>query len=186
VEGSGSLSAPVTDPGSSFSGHLEQAEPADAVDRAGISAFRGTTSLQPARQLILDVRLAQKEIVVDPTKKEGWRTFSDQELHRLFERFSLPMVRPCTTSSQKLKALGIAKILWLRLVSGTDTEGNIYEDLRRILRDVHDDNVALGSMYFFKMKTELTAEELRQLKNHYNYGLNFLRLEEWEPLEPTD
>ena len=123
---------------------------------------------------------------MDPTEKERWRTFTDDELDRLFERFALPMVRPYITSSQKLKALGIAKILWLRLGSGTDTERNIYEDLKRVLRDKHDANVALGSMYFSKMKTELTDEEVRQLKNHYSDELNFSRLEEWEPLEPSD
>ena len=32
-----------------------QAEPADEVDRAGITAVRDRTSLQPARQLILGV-----------------------------------------------------------------------------------------------------------------------------------
>lgn len=32
------------------------AERTDPVDRAGISAFRGMTSLQPARQLIQSVR----------------------------------------------------------------------------------------------------------------------------------
>jgi len=36
------------------------------------------------------------------------------------------------------------------------------------------------------MKTELTDEEVRQLKNHYSDELNFSRLEEWEPLEPSD
>ena len=112
-------------------------------------------------------------------------TLTIDELDRLFERFALPMVRPCITSLQKLKALGIAKALWLRLVSGTDTEGNIYEDLRRILGDKHDDNVALGSTYFFKLKTALTDEEVRQLKIHYSDELNFSRLEKWEPLAPS-
>jgi hypothetical protein len=32
------------------------AEQTDAVDRAGITAFRGILSLQPARQLILSVQ----------------------------------------------------------------------------------------------------------------------------------
>ena len=123
---------------------------------------------------------------MDPKEKGRWHTFTDDELDRLFERFALPIVRPCITPSQKLKALGIAKMFWLRLVSGTDTEGNIYEDLRRVFCDRHDDNVAFGSIYFFKMKTELTDEEVRQLKNHYSDELNFSRLEKWEPLQPID
>ena len=123
---------------------------------------------------------------MDLTNKERCSTLTNHELDRLFERFALPMVRPCTTSPQKLSALGIAKILWLRLVSGTDTEGNIYEDLRRVIGDKHDDNIALASTYLFRMKTALTDEEVRQLKNHYSDELNFSRLEKWEPLEPSD
>ena len=105
----------------------------------------------------------------------------DAEMTRLFERFSRPMVQPCITSSQKQSALGIAKILWLRLVSGTDTEDNIYKDLRLVLGNKHDANVALGSTYFFKMKAALTDAELRQLKDYYSDDRNFSRLEEWEP-----
>lgn len=106
---------------------------------------------------------------------------TDDAVHQLFERFSLPMVQACVTSSQEQSAVGIAKILWLRLVSGTDTEENIYADLKGVVRNNHDANVALGSTYFFKMKTALTEAEIRQLKEYYTDDRNFQRLEEWEP-----
>jgi hypothetical protein len=105
---------------------------------------------------------------------------TDKELNRLFELFSHPMVRPCVTSRQKQSAVGIARILWLRLVTGTDTEQNIYEDLRLIFKDNHDSNVAVGSMYFFKMKPELTEAQIRNLKKHYSDEHNLNRLENWE------
>jgi hypothetical protein len=108
-------------------------------------------------------------------------TLPDDESERLFERFSLPMVRPSITAQQKQASTGIAKILWLRLVTGTDTEEVIYQDLQRMLGNRHDHIVALGSMYFFAMKTALTNEELGRLKDHYNDDLNFSRLQEWEP-----
>ena len=95
--------------------------------------------------------------------------------------FSLPMVQACVTKSQKQNAVLIAKTLWLRLVSGTDTEENIYADLKRAVGNKHDTNVALGSTYFFKMKTGLTEAEIRRLKDHYADDRNFQRLEEWEP-----
>lgn len=76
--------------------------------------------------------------------------FTDDAVHRIFDRFSLRMVRACVTPSQKQSAVGIAKILWLRLVSGTDTEENIYADLKGAVGNKHDTNVALGSTYFFK------------------------------------
>jgi len=106
---------------------------------------------------------------------------TDDVLHRLFDRFSLPMVQACVTMSQKQSAVGIAKVLWLRLVSGTDTEENIYGDLKRAVGSKHDTNIALGSTYFLKMKTGLTEAEIRRLKDYYTDDRNFQRLEEWEP-----
>jgi hypothetical protein len=106
---------------------------------------------------------------------------TDDVLHRLFDRFSLPMVQACVTTSQKQNAMGIAKVLWLRLVSGTDTEENIYADLKRAVGNKHDATIALGSTYFFKMKTELTGAEIHRLKDYYTDDRNFQRLEEWEP-----
>jgi len=106
---------------------------------------------------------------------------TDDAVNRLFERFSLSMVQACVTASQKQSAVGIAKVLWLRLVSGTDTEENISADLRRAVGNKHDTNVALGSTYFFKMKTGLTEAEIRRLKDYYSDDRNFQRLEEWEP-----
>jgi len=103
----------------------------------------------------------------------------DDAENRLFERFALPMLQPCTTPSQKRSAIGIAKTLWLRFVTETDTEETIYDDLKRVVGSKHDDIIALGSMYFFKMKTALTDAEVGQLKDYYTDGHNFARLEEW-------
>lgn len=111
-------------------------------------------------------------------------SLTDDAVTRLFERFSLPMVRPCITPSQKRSAVGIAKTLWLRLITGTDTEARIYEDLRRLFGNNHDANLALGSTYFFRMKNALTDAEVGQLKDHYTDDRNFRRLEEWEPEMP--
>ncbi len=108
-------------------------------------------------------------------------TLPDNELKRLFDRFSLPMTRPCITAKQKQSAIGIAKILWLRLVTGTDTEECIYQDLKGMIGDKHDNIVALGSTYFFRMKAALTDDELSRLKSHYSDDYNFNRLQECEP-----
>ncbi len=91
--------------------------------------------------------------------------------------FSHPILRPCVTSKQRQSAVGIARILWLRLVTGTDTQENIYEDLRLVFKDNHDSNVAIGSLYFFKMKSQLTEAQIGNLKDHYSDWDNFNRLE---------
>ena len=111
---------------------------------------------------------------------------TDKEIGRLFERFFRPMVLPCVTSRQKQSAVGIAKILWVRLVTGTDTQDNIYEDLNRVFKDNHDSNVAMGSTYFFKMKPELTEAQISNLKEHHSDGRNLNRLKNWELPVPTD
>ena len=121
-------------------------------------------------------------------QKRSKRTqeLTNNELNRLFARFSHPMVRPCITLRQQQSAVGIAKALWLRLVTGTDTEENIYEDLRLIFKDNHDSNVGMGSMYFFKMKPELTKTQISNLKKHYSNNHNFNKLEHWEPPVPME
>ena len=101
---------------------------------------------------------------------------TDKEIARLFERFSRPMVLPCVTSRQKQSAAGIATILWMRLVTGTDTQDNIYEDLSLVFKDNHDSNVAMGSMYFFKMKPELTKAQISNLRKHYSDERNLNHL----------
>ena len=106
---------------------------------------------------------------------------TDDEISQLFERFSWPLVRPCITEKQKQTAIGISKMLWLRLVTGTDEEETVYEDLQRIYGNNHDANNSLGSIYFFSMKTALSDEEIRRLKGHYSDDRNFARLQEWTP-----
>jgi hypothetical protein len=106
---------------------------------------------------------------------------TEEAISGLFERFSHPMVRPCITESQKQKAVAISKILWLRLITGTDTDEVIYSDLERILGPKHDGIVALGSMYVFKMKAALTTKEVRRLRKHYRDEQNFNRLQDWQP-----
>lgn len=101
---------------------------------------------------------------------------TDKETRELFDKFSFPLLRSCITPHQKTVAIGIAKILWLRLITGTDTEANIYQDLKGILGDKHDANVGVGSLYFFKMKTALMEGEIRRLRNHFSKEVNFNRL----------
>ena len=108
-------------------------------------------------------------------------TLTDGEIDQLFARFSWPLVRPCITEKQKQTAIGISKMLWLRLVTGTDEEESVYLDLQRIYGNNHDANISVGSIYFFQMKTALTDEELRRLKVHYSDERNFAQLQEWEP-----
>ncbi len=119
-------------------------------------------------------------------KEDASQELTDDEINQFFDRFSFPIVRTCLTSHQKQNAVGIAKILWLRLVTGTDTDENVYNDLKGVFGDNHDSKVATGSMYLFKMKAGLTRAEIQKLKNHYSRPQNFNRLQVWEPPGPTD
>lgn len=103
----------------------------------------------------------------------------DQEINHLFEKFSYPMTKAAITKSQKETSTGIAKILWLFLITGNDSEENIYNILNQVLDNRHEDNLALGSLYFFKMKKALTQEELLRLKKYYSIQKNFDALKDW-------
>ena len=105
-------------------------------------------------------------------------TLYEQDIHALFEKFSAPMVNPCLSEAQKEKARGISRILWLLLVTGTDSESNVYHALKNIFPR-HEDNVAFGLLYFYKMKTALTRQEQLQLRRHYSNQENFRALKNW-------
>ena len=104
---------------------------------------------------------------------------NDKELQRLFERFSEPILRPCISSAQKEKAIGISKLLWLPLITETDSEQSIYDLLAGLLKDDHNAIIALGSLYFFKMKPALTRRELSKLAKHYRKPHNLDSLSDW-------
>ena len=117
-------------------------------------------------------------------QEDNLKELTENEINGLFDRFSFPMLRPCITQRQRNTSIEIANFFWIRLVTGTDTEVNIYEDLRDLVKLDHDGNRGIGSMYFFKMKTELTADEIARLKKHYSNSDNFQRLKNWEPSPP--
>jgi hypothetical protein len=106
-------------------------------------------------------------------------TLHDKEIHSLFEKFSSPMVNPCISEAQKEKARGISRILWLLLVTGTDSESNVYHALNKVFPHRHEDNVAVGSLYFYKMKPALTRQEHVQLRRHYSHPEHFRALQDW-------
>lgn len=105
-------------------------------------------------------------------------TLHEEDMHSLFEKFSSPMVNPCISEAQKEKARGIARILWLLLVTGTDSESNVYNALHKVFPQ-HEDNVAFGSLYFYKMKTALTRQEQSQLRRYYRNQEHFRALQDW-------
>jgi hypothetical protein len=107
------------------------------------------------------------------------QALASKELLNLFNKFSFPLVKSAITKHQKEVSLGIAKILWLSLVKKNDTEQNVYNILSKALNNNHKSNIAIGSLYFHKMKTSLSEEELKILVDYYNIDENFGALENW-------
>ncbi len=107
------------------------------------------------------------------------QTLTPQKVDKLFKKFSRPLVKAAITKHQKEVSLGIAKILWLSLVKGKDTEPNIYNILSQVLNNNHESNIAMGSLYFFKMKTALSETDIQALINYYSIDQNFKDLENW-------
>nr|VFJ44694.1 MAG: hypothetical protein BECKDK2373C_GA0170839_100917 [Candidatus Kentron sp. DK]VFJ44854.1 MAG: hypothetical protein BECKDK2373B_GA0170837_100827 [Candidatus Kentron sp. DK] len=103
---------------------------------------------------------------------------SETKIEKKFTRFSDVLIKKCTTESQKQKALGISKILWLLLVRGQDTEENVYSALFEILKD-HESTISFVSLYFYEMKSKLRKVEIKQLRNHYSDSERFQELSDW-------
>ncbi len=93
-------------------------------------------------------------------------TLNDKAIDSLFRKFSSPMIKPCISDAQKENAIGLSRILWLLLVTDTDSEQNIYDALNKVFNK-HEDNIAMGSLYLYKMKTALTTKEQLKLRRHY-------------------
>ncbi len=97
----------------------------------------------------------------------------------LFEKFAYDIIISSITKHQKEVALGLAKILWLSLVTGKDSEQDIYTTLNDVLKNNHESNIAVGSLYFDKMKTSLTDLEIKKLQEFYATDGNLNLLQDW-------
>jgi hypothetical protein len=102
-------------------------------------------------------------------------SLTHEQIHQWFDRFAWPILRPCRTPHQTQSALAIAQVLWLRLVTGTDTESQITQDLEGMLHHRHDDIVAVGSLYFYRMKIALTQCEQDQLKDYFGHEAHWVQ-----------
>ena len=102
-----------------------------------------------------------------------------EEADVLFEKFSYHIIQPSITKHQKEVALGLAKILWLSLVTGKDSEQDIYTTLNDVLKNNHESSIAVGSTYFYKMKPSLTDLEIKQLQEFYTTDENLNSLQDW-------
>ncbi len=106
------------------------------------------------------------------------KRLTNMEVDMLFDKYSSPIMDGCDTESQKEKAMGISKILWLLLVTGTDTEENVHVALKKIVHN-HERIISLGALYFHKMKKALTNKEIQELIKHYKDSKNFDSMKEW-------
>jgi len=120
-----------------------------------------------------------------PVKKQS-SMLKKTEIPRLFKKFSSPLTNPCISPSQHARALGIAKILWLALVTASDSEQEIQLILRQIVPHKPNVEQSLGALYFYKMRTALTRIERRNLQAYYRISDNFQTLENWINTESLD
>ena len=103
---------------------------------------------------------------------------SNKTIEMLFEKYSHPLFRPCETADQKEKAIDIAKTLWLLLITGEDSEENVYSVLYSMFNS-HSDTISFGALYFHKMKKALSKKQVRKLKKYYEIPENFDVLKGW-------
>lgn len=104
--------------------------------------------------------------------------FSDKTIEVIFKKYSDPIIHPCETADQKEKAIEIAKCLWLLLITGEDTEENVYSLLRRVFNR-HSDAISFGALYYHKMKKALSKKQVMKIKNYYDIPEHFDALDSW-------
>ena len=68
------------------------------------------------------------------------KILNKKQVENLFIKFSYPIVKSAINDHQKKSSLFIAKTLWVALVSGNDTEEQIYNLLNEILNGKHEAN----------------------------------------------
>jgi len=90
----------------------------------------------------------------------------DEKAKKLFNKYALPIMKPCRTDFQKQNAMGIATILWMLLVTDTDTEEKVYEALDSVVHN-HESCISFGSLYYHKMKKTLTNKQMSYLRKYY-------------------
>lgn len=105
-------------------------------------------------------------------------TLTDDEITGLFEKFTSSIIVHCKTDSQKNNTMAIARMLWLVLVAGADSEENVYITVRNISQNDETATV-FTALYFQQMKSNLTESEVEALQTHYDDEENFGTLENW-------
>ena len=107
------------------------------------------------------------------------KKLNKKQVENLFIKFSYPVVKSAITDHQKKSSLFIAKTLWVALVSGNDTEEQIYNLLNEILKGNHEANIQTGSLYYFKMKAALSDDEIKSVISYYSIDKNINNLKNW-------
>lgn len=103
---------------------------------------------------------------------------TDHQIEGLFDKFTSSIMVHCKTDSQKNNTMAIARMLWLVLVAGADSEENVYIAVRNISQNDETATV-FTSLYFQQMKSNLTTEEINMLQTHYEDEDNFNSLQSW-------
>ena len=112
-------------------------------------------------------------------KKKKPFSLKEDLLIQLFDKFSSPITKAATSESQKEEAIIITQVLWLYLITQSDSERNIFDILYLISNKCHEKALMLKTIYYKKMKHSLTRVEIIKLHNHYKSSGNFNKLVDW-------
>ena len=117
---------------------------------------------------------------VQDTRETPTQILDENAINALFKKFSSPMVQSCTSDSDREMARGIARMLWMLLVSNMDSEKHMYNTLSEMFYNRPKDNRPVISLYFSKMKRALTRKEQLQLRRYYSDKDNFRTIKDWD------
>ena len=105
------------------------------------------------------------EIKLVPCDIHRSQELTQLDVDELFDRFFFPLTKYCITPTKKQRGLGLSKLLCL--VTSSDSDKNISEDLSNV-NDINEElNMTISSLYFFAMKDTLSKTEIDNLSEYF-------------------
>ncbi len=94
------------------------------------------------------------------------KVLTDLEAQNLFRRFAAPIFRAANSPARKEGAHGLAQMLWLALITGSEIEEIVFQELAKVGIDAEGIEV-IRNRYYREMKPAITEKELQALKIRY-------------------
>ncbi len=95
------------------------------------------------------------------------KTLTTEDVQKLFAKFAEPVMRAATTPNRREAGIGLAKCLWLGMLTGEETEMDVFNHLETKVRIEPEGLEDIKKRYYRIMKPSITGKELSSLKEYF-------------------